>query len=788
VSSVAQPAISTPRVGATTAPADADTLTVRLAVFAAFATYAAYHWTNLVEAPSVLLTVAIAGSAIACAVCLIAIDRSVPRRREALPLAAFVVLATLAFALVAIGVAPRLLLPTGWDELATTLDSALVGVQGVDWPYDGPDEWIRRTILLGGPLLLVTAAALAFWPASKEARPPLRGSALVLLIATYAIAVTTNSPGRPLLYGGLLLALIAAWLWLPRMARRERAVGAAVVATLALLALPVATALDGEGPWFDYRSWSPFGADAGIAFDWSHQYGPLDWPRQGSTLLTVGSEEPHYWKAETLDGFDGTRWFRTPDAHNDNLGAEFPSDDRALTDSGSWTYGKANAAWSHRIEITIRSLSTDLLIGAGLTYDVDGVSALLSADGTAELLGDPLVRGDSYTVTAYEPDPSPLQMANAPTAYPLWVSRYTEIALPSGSTGSNSLDNDLAAVPPRDSDADPDQRSVADDALSGSAYRRTYELALALTAGSSSAYEAVEAIETHLRDSYAYDERVPESRYPLESFLFEDRRGYCQQFSGAMALMLRMVGIPARVVAGFSPGTLNRKTGEYRVRDLDAHSWVEVYFPGIGWVPFDPTPHAGEAATRPPDTVAGGGFAGDVSQESADPEPVPDTSGDDSDAESDPAGGAVTRGDSRNGGGGPGTAMLLVAAGLGGLGVALTALFTLRLRRSAALDRERLTEAEIAELRDALDRLGWDVSPSTTLLALERQLEAGAGPAASGYARTLRTARFDPLASAPPGLAERRALRAALAAGAGPLGRLRALLAIPPGGPAGWPF
>ena len=59
--------------------------------------------------------------------------------------------------------------------------------------------------------------------------------------------------------------------------------------------------------------------------------------------------------------------------------------------------------------------------------------------------------------------------------------------------------------------------------------------------------------------------------------------------------MLRMSGIPARVASGFSPGSLNRDTGEYRVRDLDAHSWVEVYFAGIGWVTFDPTPPAAPA-------------------------------------------------------------------------------------------------------------------------------------------------------------------------------------------------
>ena len=110
----------------------------------------------------------------------------------------------------------------------------------------------------------------------------------------------------------------------------------------------------------------------------------------------------------------------------------------------------------------------------------------------------------------------------------------------------------------------------------------------------------MKAIERHLQDEgdYVYSERVPRSDLPLDNFLFEEKRGYCQQFSGAMALMLRMVGIPTRVVAGFAPGSFNRDTSEYRVRDLDAHSWVEVYFHGIGWVPFDPTPTIAPAESQ----------------------------------------------------------------------------------------------------------------------------------------------------------------------------------------------
>jgi len=76
----------------------------------------------------------------------------------------------------------------------------------------------------------------------------------------------------------------------------------------------------------------------------------------------------------------------------------------------------------------------------------------------------------------------------------------------------------------------------------------------------------------------------------VEYFLFEQKRGYCEQFSSSLAVMARSQGIPARVVTGYAPGEYNPFTGYYDVRASDAHAWVEVYFPGYGWSTFDPTP------------------------------------------------------------------------------------------------------------------------------------------------------------------------------------------------------
>ena len=100
------------------------------------------------------------------------------------------------------------------------------------------------------------------------------------------------------------------------------------------------------------------------------------------------------------------------------------------------------------------------------------------------------------------------------------------------------------------------------------------------------------AIETHLRQEYRYDLDSPSgaAKNPLDDFLFESKRGHCEFYSTAMAVMLRTLGVPTRNVTGFIGGTYNRFGRYYAVRQGDAHSWVEVYVDGRGWMRFDPTP------------------------------------------------------------------------------------------------------------------------------------------------------------------------------------------------------
>lgn len=122
---------------------------------------------------------------------------------------------------------------------------------------------------------------------------------------------------------------------------------------------------------------------------------------------------------------------------------------------------------------------------------------------------------------------------------------------------------------------------------------RLGNLATQLTRSAPSALEGAIALEQYLRRAYHYtlDTLSPtQPRTPLSSFLFETRRGHCEYFASALAVLLRTQGMPSRLATGFAAAHYNPLTGYYEVRAWDAHAWVEAYFPAHGWVLFEPTP------------------------------------------------------------------------------------------------------------------------------------------------------------------------------------------------------
>jgi hypothetical protein len=245
-----------------------------------------------------------------------------------------------------------------------------------------------------------------------------------------------------------------------------------------------------------------------------------------------------------------------------------------------------------------------------------------------------------------------------------------------------------------------------------------------------------------------------------------------------MALMLRMLGIPSRVSAGFAPGGRDPERNNFLVDDTDAHDWVEVYFPEIGWVTFEPTPPAAPAATQLDDNDLGVTKSPTPSDKSSGPGFPQTTSGD------------APKAKPTASGGGPGVThtsgpdALLILGGVAAV-IALGAIgaYGFRSRRRARLTPGELADAELAELERALARIGSPLPPGATLLRVQDELGRFAGAGASGYAASLLERRYRDPDAAPPGAPERRDLRRALLHAAGPRNALRVLVAIPPGGP-----
>ena len=151
--------------------------------------------------------------------------------------------------------------------------------------------------------------------------------------------------------------------------------------------------------------------------------------------------------------------------------------------------------------------------------------------------------------------------------------------------------------------------------LPSSVPERVTKLAQTITATKATAYDKAEAVETYLRSTYKYSTVVksaPPGRDPVDYFLFDLKADFCEYFASSMAVLLREVGVPARVVEGFTAGELDN-SDRYAVRELNAHAWVEVYFPQYGWIEFEPTPSqlpidrqesAAPAGTTNPDGTA----------------------------------------------------------------------------------------------------------------------------------------------------------------------------------------
>jgi transglutaminase-like putative cysteine protease len=256
------------------------------------------------------------------------------------------------------------------------------------------------------------------------------------------------------------------------------------------------------------------------------------------------------WRGVTLDSFNGRRWF------NDNA-------DRISVPAESYEHFAIPPpdGWEHRPHRPLRyrilrsALTSDVLFAAAEPRELSGVR-LLSMDETGSLHNPQnLSVPYAYDVVSDAGIPSPQELRSSPAEYPSEI-RLVYLRLP------HQLDPQVS------------------------------DLARRITASASNNYERAAALQSYLRNNFRYtlDPPAIEPDDPVGSFLFRSKSGYCEYFAAAMAVMLRTLGVPSRLVNGFQTGAYNRIGKDFVVRARDAHSWVEVYFTGYGWVPFDPTP------------------------------------------------------------------------------------------------------------------------------------------------------------------------------------------------------
>ncbi len=702
-----------------------------------------------------------------------------------------------------------MLKPRNWDDLLSGLGTGLQALGTVRLPYVSADPWPGIVLELLGAQLLILAGLLTFWPRTPTTpgtrvplTPPDRGypivSLAVMLVVIASPVVSLGGTGaRPLLLGLVLAGLTVCFLWLERLPFRPGLGVAGLLAVALVGALPIAALADRGQPWFDYRSFAEsLGPDDPVRFSWEQSYGPISWPRDGNEVMRVVSASPLYWKARNLDEFNGQSWTTRTEPIDDFGGGTFDLDMPA-----DW---EQHRAYTETIDVSVRRMRIRDVIGAGTTMEVRDSSRDVQPGLSPGTYDAPsaLRRGDSYTAEVYVPRPDQEQMAQSTSGAEerqrgertLTVPfregegvRVSEIAsnVTEGAADPSTVTEARVRFGAWDGDVDdsaagyPSLRRQEFDVnavMERSVYARTWELVQELKRDKETAMDYVRAVDEYLSGpEFRYVERpaqAPRGEAPLEYFINQTHEGYCQHYAGAMALMLRMGGVPARVATGFSPGGYSDRKKAWIVRDTDAHAWVEIWFDAYGWVTVDPTPEATPARSLV------GALAPDLGAST--PGAQADTGADD--AASGDAPPISVRPELQTGGVGEvdvntdesGTPWWLYALGLVAVlavGLAI-ALFLRRPRGPTPMDRA------IAEVEDALRRVGRPVTTGTTLIQLEHRLGSHS-PEVSAYLRALAAGRYA-LAPPPPSREGRRALRRALAQGLGFGGRVRALWALPP--------
>jgi hypothetical protein len=466
-----------------------------------------------------------------------------------------------------------------WDRVGTRTDTGLRDFNDVFVPFDSVERWeLHGLVLL---VIFVFVLGIAF---SAAAGRPLVGVAVVLLGAGVPTTLLEQRVGIP---AGAVVLASCLWLVAVCRARLGRGNLGAVVVGAAVVVVAAAAAGTGRPPSHaavDWKNWNLYArspGQVGLGYVWEANYDGIRFPPKPTTVLRVrGTDRASYWRASTLDAFDGVRWkeylyavgVRPP---RGRLPAD-PLLPRRAYDERQWVRQQVEIAAlrSNRLPASATPIALDSSSFAQVSYLGGGVIAY----------GAGLAPGQRYTVWSYSPRPSVDELRRSRPRYPLYVDRYLTLS------GAQ-----LPHYGTRGHDATVESRISSPYHVDLTPYRAVWEQARRVTASTSNPYDATLALERWFRSAggFSYEEEPPRPHGlpPLVDFVLRTKQGYCQHFAGSMALMLRLLGVPARVAVGFTSGS--RRDGVWTVTDYQAHAWVEAWFDGWGWLPFDPTPGRG---------------------------------------------------------------------------------------------------------------------------------------------------------------------------------------------------
>jgi len=457
------------------------------------------------------------------------------------------------------------------STLGTQFGNGFSDFYGTHLPFDPRVHVAMHQLVLSGLFLFALGVALLV-----AARKPVAGALMLLLGAGWP--ATLLGPSRGVAMGAAILAAALAIL-AGLGSRRLPALAIPAGAVVAVAAIAVGSATAARHGLVHWQSWNLAHVATGptnVGFVWNAQYGGIRYSGHPTTVLEVQSAQaPTYLRATVLDDFRDDAWA---------IGLPRPAD--SLEPAAARR--RSNQT---RQVVTVTTLADPHLVGGSIPMRFEaaaGAPLVRSQPGFAAL-NQNLPQGFRYTVWSHTDRPSPAALRRSPPDYPPELSTEGLLTVADG-----------LRVPPFGSPS----RTIVLHGLATPgtdlyAYRPLERLAERVTAGSRTPFDAVERLQDwFLSIEFRYTNHPKMVGPALVGFVTRTHAGYCQYFAGAMALMLRYLGIPARVAVGFAGGAFDSKKHVWKISDREAHAWVEVWFKGYGWLPFDPTPAAAGAAPR----------------------------------------------------------------------------------------------------------------------------------------------------------------------------------------------